>query len=85
MSGFESETCSHCPAVVVWAVLKNLKSIPVDIEPVEGGSIALSIGPNGHAVARVLTVAQQFGRTKSLRRSHFDTCPKAALLRKATR
>lgn len=83
-----TEPCRSCHAPVIWAVTEKAKSMPVDAEPSEAGTLALErrdrIGglPGGAPpLARVVRPDLRFGRT-DLRTSHFATCPQAGRWRK---
>lgn len=80
------EECSSCHARIIWAVTRRALTMPVDAEPVaKGGNVSLEWrGSELKPLARVLSVAQQFGR-KQLWQSHFVTCPNAARHRHAGR
>ncbi len=77
MGDFETARCDSCNAPIIWAVTKNAKSMPVDVEPVKGGNVQLDARGGATPLASVLSIAQQFGKA-NLRRSHFVTCPNAA-------
>lgn len=76
---FDVVECASCHAKIIWAMTGRAKRMPVDAAPVDGGSIQLvDHGPGLAPEARVLTVAQQFGKKGTLHRSHFVTCPHAS-------
>jgi hypothetical protein len=68
------EKCESCSADIIWAVTVNVRVMPVNAEPVAGANVALEYRPGMKPLARVLTVAQQFGRT-NLRLAHHASCP----------
>lgn len=82
---FTVEPCRSCEEPIIWAVTTNARPMPVDAEPAQtGGNIALDYkGPDAPPLARVLSVAQRFGRR--LRTSHFVTCPQAGQWRRRGR
>jgi hypothetical protein len=75
------EKCSSCSADIIWAVTINAKAMPVDAVPVAGANVAIEYRPGMTPLARVLTVAQQFGR-KNLHLPHHASCPDAAKWRR---
>nr|MDT0658065.1 hypothetical protein [Micromonospora sp. DSM 115978] len=77
MSEHPTEPCRSCAAPIIWASSETtLKPMPVNAEPSKDGTVQL-IKRDGEApIARVLKVAQRFGR-KDLRLSHFADCPDA--------
>jgi hypothetical protein len=78
MDDFRRTTCESCGAAIIFAVTPRAKNMPVDAEPTADGNVQLvSHGPDVPPLARVLTVAQQFGKKGTLRRSHFASCPDA--------
>lgn len=81
---FVRDECGSCRAEIIWAVTTRGKDMPVNFEPAPGGNIALDLRPGMAPLARVLTVAQQFGRT-NLHLSHFVDCPQAPRWRKRGR
>jgi hypothetical protein len=76
VSDFAVEHCRTCDKPIIWAVTSRLRDMPVDAQPVPDGNIRLEPREGMQPVARVLSVAEQFGK-KSLRKSHFATCPQA--------
>lgn len=78
---YPTEACRSCGQPVIWCVTTNANTMPVDAEPVPDGNIALETRDGRQPLARVLTVAQRFGRT-GLRMSHFVTCAHAARWRR---
>ncbi|HTI26228.1 MAG TPA: hypothetical protein VL652_34885 [Kutzneria sp.] len=60
------------------------RAMPVDAEPVAGGTISVEAAGGTRPLARVLGVAQQFGR-RNLHTSHFASCPEAASWRTSPR
>lgn len=83
---YPTEPCRSCQRPVIWAITAtNLRPMPVDPEPTQGGNVALEPRPDGQQpLARVISVAKQFGR-RDLRTSHFATCPEAGQWRTRTR
>lgn len=78
MDDFRRTTCDSCGKIIIWAVTARARSMPVDAEPTPGGNVQLvSHGPDVPPLARVLTVAQQFGKKGTLRLHHRVTCPHA--------
>jgi hypothetical protein len=76
------DRCRSCQAPIIWAVTERGRDTPVNAEPSADGSIALvDQGAGRTPLARVLKVADRFGRT-NLRRSHFADCPSAPKWRK---
>lgn len=82
MADFKVDKCDSCGAKVIWSVTVRARNMPVDADPIKGGNVQLEHrGAGVTPLARVLTPAQQFGRT-NLHRSHFVSCPQAASWRK---
>lgn len=81
MPDLEIDKCASCSAPVIWATTERLRSMPVDAEPSKDGNVQLVDRNAGPPLARVLKVAEQFGKT-NLRTSHLATCPQAAKWRK---
>jgi hypothetical protein len=79
---FVVEHCRTCNRPVIWAVTERARTMPVDALPVKDGDIQLVQGDAGLPTARVLKVAERFGK-KNLRTSHFATCPQAERWRSA--
>ncbi len=69
--------CKSCGKTIIWAMTPAGKNIPVDVEPVFGGTIALDHSDSPHPQARF----EKPGQTR-LHKSHFATCPKAEQHRK---
>jgi hypothetical protein len=77
VTDFAVEHCRTCNMPIIWAVTSRLRDMPVDAEPSPDGNIRLEVREGQiQPMARVLSVAEQFGK-KSLRKSHFATCPQA--------
>jgi len=72
--------CGSCAALIIWATTERLKLMPVDVEPVAGGTIAID-HRDGRTYARVVDAKHLFGRT-DLHKSHFATCPDAGSWRR---
>lgn len=70
------DRCRTCQQEIVWAVTRNGKDMPVNVEPEKDGNIRLTERPGMAPLADVLPVAKRFGRT-DLRTSHFTNCPGA--------
>lgn len=81
MSGFAVEHCRTCNMPIIWAVTNRLRDMPVDAESSPDGNIRLEPREGMQPMARVLPVAEQFGK-KSLHKSHFATCPQAGRWRR---
>lgn len=64
--------CRSCKAPVIWALTEQGNSMPIDQDPVEGGSIKLE--PGHPPIARVVPKAEREGL---LYTSHFARCPYA--------
>ena len=91
------DVCLSCKAPVIWTVTERRKRMPVDAEPVEGGTILLShrrVGsPPVALVQGPLEIEQlraQHERSPQegplrLHTSHFATCPNAARHRRGKR
>ena len=77
-----TSACESCGAAVVWAITAQAKRMPVDEQPVRGGSVALEQRtPGAPPLARIIP-AQLRGTRTDLHTSHFATCPHAASWRK---
>lgn len=84
--------CRSCDAPIAWAITETGKRMPVDAEPVVGGSILLRhrvVGepPEAHVTSseeRAVLAKQSESRGETLRLfvSHFSTCPNAGAHRK---
>ena len=70
------DTCRSCNAPIIWAVTERGRDMPVNAEPSPDGSIQLLEHESSTPLARVLKVADRFGKT-NLHRSHFADCPDA--------
>ncbi len=72
---FPTSPCKSCGADVIWAIAeRSLKPMPVDPKPVGDGNILLIARADRPPVARVLKVADRFGKG-GLRAAHFVNCP----------
>lgn len=87
--GYRIDECRTCNAPIVWAETSNGKSMPVDAAPADDGNVLLYPRPGGGAYATVLSVADTalaigglFPDERTLRTSHFVTCPNAEEWRK---
>lgn len=76
MTTATQDRCRSCQAPVIWAVTERGKDMPVNAEPSVDGTIQLVEQAGRPPLARVLKVADRFGKT-DLRRSHFADCPNA--------
>lgn len=74
---YQIEQCGTCHAEIIWAVTTKAKRMPVDKDIHAQGNVLLADRGGSTPLAKVLTVAQQFGMQGKLRRSHFATCPDA--------
>lgn len=78
---YPTEPCRSCGQPVIWCITERLQAMPVDAEPVPDGNIQLVARPvgsfGGRPLAKILNVAQRFGKT-NLHTSHFVDCPQAA-------
>lgn len=70
------DECRTCEAPIVWTTHeRTLRAMPVDVEPSEGGTLALRL--YGAIVScRVVKPELAYGRT-DLHLSHFANCPDA--------
>jgi hypothetical protein len=66
--------CRTCGAPIQWATTPAGRPIPLDVDPVEGGNIALDTA-SGVPVAVIGAVDNPDGYPRY--RSHFATCPQA--------
>lgn len=74
-----SARCTSCGALIIWAVTKNGKPMPVDAVSAPTGNIALVPDPDPREPPTA-----QYLKTPGVRYlSHFATCPNAAEHRKA--
>lgn len=70
-----TEPCKGCGAHVIWASTIRANTMPVDARPVPDGNVVLRwLGGKPYAEV-VSNPAKLFGKT--VRKSHFVTCPKA--------
>lgn len=76
MTAFKVDQCGSCGAEVIWCTTTRANLMPVNREPAPDGTITIEDCGGMTPLAKVLTVAQRFGRT-NLRTSHFATCPDA--------
>lgn len=76
---FPVEHCKSCNGLIIWATTANLRTMPVDAEPVNpntgGGNILLAETGATPRATVVSNPARLFGKT--VYRSHFVTCPHA--------
>ncbi len=75
------DKCRSCGRLVIWAVTKNGKRMPVDASPTSDGTIALDEGPDGAVKASVAGPAPEL-LWEPRYTSHFATCPEAARWRR---
>lgn len=71
--------CRSCSAAIAWATTPTGKSMPVDVEPVDGGNVVITDGPQG--LYAVVVGSHEIKQPAYV--SHFATCPNAAAHRKA--
>lgn len=82
VAGLRISTCRGCDAEIVWATTELGKPIPVDVEPVADGNLALRLLPGLDApVAHVLGPDEQQGDDARFQ-AHFASCPKADTFRR---
>lgn len=79
------DTCKSCDAQVIWAETTQGNRMPVNVayDTTDGNLVLVHRGPGMPPLARVLSMAQRFGRT-TLRTSHFATCQQAKRWRRRT-
>lgn len=78
--------CKSCRADVDWAVTAEGKWMPVDTAPTPDGNVLLEPRTGQPAIATVLGAAAAQNAAadgKTLRKSHFATCPNSKKHRKA--
>lgn len=71
-------TCSigpECRARVLFAQLASGKVMPVDVQPVEDGNVAVMRDVRGRWVGRVLKADEEPDRWERRHMTHFATCP----------
>jgi len=68
------DICSSCGASIRWARTALDESIPLDVEPVDGGNVEIT--PDGRALVVQPDQLGLFG-TPPRFVSHFATCPHA--------
>ena len=79
---YPTEPCRSCGKPVIWAISTRLNPMPVNPEPSADGNIQLEPRGDGRQpIARVLKVADRFGKT-GLRTSHFTDCPQSGQWRR---
>jgi hypothetical protein len=76
-----TSSCRSCGKPIIWAVTPAGKKIPVDVEPVFGGNIALD---RDHVDGEMHATFDKPGQRR-LYKSHFATCPKAETHRTVAR
>lgn len=81
-----SAKCKSCGAAIVWAKTTSGRTMPVDAEPTDDGTIHLN-GSDCEVLSKadreaVLAADDLSGRYTRLHKSHFSTCPQAARHRK---
>lgn len=69
-------TCRSCEAEIVWALTEHGRKIPLDAQPAENGTFALSIPPDGGDPGAIHAPKVAAPGPRYL--SHFATCPNAA-------
>lgn len=73
-------TCVSCGAPILWAVTDKGKRIPLDLEPVPLGNVAVSADsgfPSAPPMAKVWGNRHEWPPRKPRYVSHFSTCPHA--------
>jgi hypothetical protein len=76
-----TEACRSCGKPIIWAVTVRGNDMPVNVDPQPDGNIQLVERDGMAPLAKVLKVADRFGKT-NLRTSHFVDCPQARKWRK---
>lgn len=75
---FDQSNCRSCDADIIWGVTEKDKRMPVDADPVEGGSFALvNEEVNGKTIVRAVWRTRAPEGTTEFHASHFATCPNA--------
>src|SRR5262249_28997696 len=78
--------CRSCGAPILWRTMPGGKAMPIDAEPIAGGTIALhSDGVRAAVLTPIeITIVQHLlgGPGPELYKSHFATCPNATHHRK---
>lgn len=73
--------CAWCQAEIIWATTNNGKSIPLDLEPNESGTMILVLRHADGGGVKVVCFFKRAGealtRGEKRRASHFSTCPNA--------
>lgn len=73
-------TCESCNAPILWAQLEpKMTWAPIDVEPVEGGNIALR-KVDGRVIGHVIKKDEEYNYPR--RTNHFQTCPDAKKFKK---
>jgi hypothetical protein len=80
---FAAEPCPLCARPIVWAKDERAAMVPLDAEPVFGGTMSLRPGWDGVPMARRASAKLAFG--VRLYVVHYTTCKKGAELRKRGR
>lgn len=79
--------CDSCGELITWAWTPRGRQMPVDAEPVDHGTVALSVDTAGRQVATVVSRGQGTAARAAgvaLHTSHFATCPYAGHHRRDT-
>lgn len=76
MGGLMPNLCRSCRAPIRWVLSSSGKAMPLDLDPVPEGTIALS-DRGGVVVGVIVPERARAGYAGSLYRSHFATCPNA--------
>jgi hypothetical protein len=84
--GYPTEKCV-CGVEFLWAEHeRTTKLAPINAspDPAGGGNVELVLrGRDRAPLYRVLSVAERFGRTTTLHKSHFAACPRAPRFRRS--
>jgi hypothetical protein len=85
LSSYERK-CGSCDAPIIWARTLTGRSMPVDAEPSDSGTVLLELR-QGFVRATVYdaVTALSLAPVRELRTSHFATCPDADKWRKPRR
>lgn len=74
-------TCRSCGAEVIWTVTERENKMPVDAEPVKGGSFFLDYSRSSET-PKARFIPEHERPTTPLYVSHFSTCPESKDWRK---
>lgn len=78
----DTARCSSCGRPIRWAAMSSGKLNPLDADPVPDGNVAAHLDDDGNLRARVLKKDEQPLAHERRGRSHFTSCPNAALHRR---